>query len=83
MQLHKSTDHKHEPDVEAALSVKMKSDLCDNQTLPRKEVYNQYMSLYAPPPADDLLEPQPTSCKSQIYGARRQTMLPLPVNAST
>ena len=40
----KSTDHDHEPDMEAALSAKMKSDLCeraaDNPTLPMKEVYN-------------------------------------------
>ena len=54
VQLLKSTDHDHGPDMEAALSAKMKSDLyeraADNSTLPMKEVYNQYMSSDAPPP---------------------------------
>jgi hypothetical protein len=78
----KSTDHDHEPDMEATLSAKMKSDLCkraaDNPTLPMKEVYNQYMSSDAPLLEDDLLEPQLRSCKSQMYRARRQNMPPLP-----
>ena len=82
VQLLKSTDHDHEPDMEAALSAKMKSDLCeraaDNPTLPMKEVYNQYMSSDAPLLEDDLLEPQLRSCKSQMYRARRQNMPPLP-----
>ena len=73
VQLLKSTDHDHEPDMEAALSAKMKSDLCeraaDNPTLPMKEVYNQYMSSDAPLLEDDLLEPQLRSCKSQMYRA--------------
>jgi hypothetical protein len=47
--------------MEAALSAKMKSGLCeraaDNPTLPIKEVYNQYMSSDAPLLEDDLLAP--------------------------
>ena len=58
VQLFKSTDHDHGPDMEAALSAKMKSDLCeraaDNPTLPMKEVYNQYMSSDVLPLKDDL-----------------------------
>jgi hypothetical protein len=73
--------------MEAALSAKMKSDLCeraaDNPTLPMKEVYNQYMSSDAPLLEDDLLEPQLRSCKSQMYRARRQNMPPLPAKTST
>jgi len=68
--------------MEATLSAKMKSDLCeraaDNPTLPMKEVYNQYMSSDAPPVEDDLLEPLLRSCKSQMYRARRQNMPPPP-----
>ena len=84
VQLFKSTDHDHGPDMEAALSAKMKSDLCeraaDNPTLPMKEVYNQYMSSDAPPLEDDLLEPQLRSCKSQMYRVRRQNMSSLPAS---
>ena len=78
MQLLKSTYHDHEPDMEATLSAKMKSDLCeraaDNPTIPMKELYSQYMSSDAPPMEDDLLEPLIRSCKSQIYRARRQNI---------
>jgi hypothetical protein len=42
VQLLKSTDHDHEPDMEAALSAKMKSDLCeraaDNPTTNERSV---------------------------------------------
>lgn len=84
LQLLKTTDHDHEPDMEATVSAKIKADLCqkaaENPALPMKEVYNQYMtSADAPPIEDDILEPQLQSCKSQMYRARRQNMPQLPV----
>lgn len=84
LQLLKSTEHDHEPEMEATISAKIKADLCKraaaNPTQPMKEVYNEYMnSADAPTVDDDILEPQLRSCTSQMYRARRQNMPPLPV----
>ena len=70
------TDHTlwndHEPDIEATISAKIKSDLCkraaENPTQPMKEVYNEYMnSADVPTLDDDIMEPQLRSCTSQMY----------------
>ena len=83
LQIVKTLDHDHQPDLESVNTSKIKSDLCERAaaapTVPLKEVYRTYInSTDAPDRDDDFLEPQISSCRSQMYRARRRNMPPLP-----